>query len=648
MKNKRNLSNWPRNIIQWSVILTIVVLAILPSIIKGFTPDFEAYCPFGGVQALGSYLLNQSLACTMTSSQIIIGILMMVGVFLFSKLFCGYICPVGTFSEWFGKLGDKLRVRITIKGVVDKILRSLKYILLFITFYFTFASNELFCKQFDPYYAVTTWFSIDVVVLYAAITIALVVLGSIFIRLFFCKYICPFGAFANILKFTAFFAGVLIVYILLLKFGIEISYVWPLTIACAGGYIIEITGLSGKIFPLTRITRNEDTCINCNLCNKKCPQAIDVANVQTVKHVDCNLCGECIEACPVENTVQINKKRSLRWLPAIVTVILVLVGISLKDVVEVPTIDQKWVPDEEITNMATFTQDGLRSIKCYGSCMAFAGKLKRVKGIYGMAAYVGTNKVKILYDSTLLNPEKIQQAFFTPLKRPLQSIQKDVKNVKKVKALLENFFDAYDFNYLSILLQQKTNALGLQIEYGCPVNVYIYFAENENIDESKLAELLESKKISYESAGKIKVAELDYEVVSKLEIEQISREEYISQLFEAYQVSFNDYDKYDSLIINKYRISLGKNAALKRKFSYLVSHLSNNNGIIKFETNLNEDYKQVIDISYVDSLINEKEIYNLLTSDTLYFTYRDGRTGTTENVFKFPDEGSAIFSKRNE
>jgi len=97
---------------------------------KSFKADFEAYCPFGGVQALGSYILNQALACTMTSAQIVMGVLMMVGVFLFSKLFCGYICPIGTFSEWLGKLGDRLKIRITFSGIVDKLLRSLKYILL--------------------------------------------------------------------------------------------------------------------------------------------------------------------------------------------------------------------------------------------------------------------------------------------------------------------------------------------------------------------------------------------------------------------------------------------------------------------------------------------------------------------------------------
>lgn len=642
MKKKSSFKNWPRILIQWSVILAIVILAALPLVNKSFTPDFEAYCPFGGVQALGSYLLNQSLACTMTSAQIVMGILMMIGVFLFSKLFCGYICPIGTFSEWLGKLGEKLRIRITIKGIADKLLRSLKYGLLFITFYFTFDSNELFCKKFDPYYALASGFDSDVVVLYAAIAIALVVLGSIFIRLFFCKYVCPFGAFANLLRFTFFFVGILVVYILLLKFGMEISYVWPLAIACGGAYIIEISGFNGKIFPVAKITRDEKTCINCNLCTKKCPQAIDVANLKVVKDVDCNLCAECIVVCPVENTVQINRKKNLRWLPVIAVVVLTATGLMLGEIIEVPTIDQKFVAPEEMTNVAVYTQEGLRSIKCYGSSMAFAGKMKRVEGVYGLATYVGKKKIKVTYDSTKLTPEKIQEAFFTPLKGPLKPLPKEELEVLKVEAMLENFFDPYDYNYLSILLKQKTEAVGLQIEFGCPVNVYIYFPGNTEVNEKELGELLESKKVAYESAGKPVEVEINYKLVKNLKTSNISREEYIKLMFTPYEVKFNKYASYDSLVINTYRLPLGKNANLSKRYQYMVSHLSNNDGIIEFKTALDESYKQVIDIGFVNSMTNVADVYKLITSDSLYFTYSSGEKGSIANEFEFPEEGILI------
>ena len=68
MKLKTKRTNWPRLTVQWGVITFILILAFLPGVTNIATPDFEAYCPFGGLQALGSYLLNNALSCTMTSA----------------------------------------------------------------------------------------------------------------------------------------------------------------------------------------------------------------------------------------------------------------------------------------------------------------------------------------------------------------------------------------------------------------------------------------------------------------------------------------------------------------------------------------------------------------------------------------------------
>jgi polyferredoxin len=94
--------------------------------------------------------------------------------------------PAGTIGEWLGKLGEKLKVRITLKGFADKVLRLLKYVLLFITFYFTLKSSELFCKKFDPYYAAVSGFNSDVELWWALIAIGALLIGSIFFRLFWC------------------------------------------------------------------------------------------------------------------------------------------------------------------------------------------------------------------------------------------------------------------------------------------------------------------------------------------------------------------------------------------------------------------------------------------------------------------------------
>ncbi|MFY9152029.1 MAG: 4Fe-4S binding protein [Prolixibacteraceae bacterium] len=635
MSKKPKIHNWPRPVMQWGVILAIIVIAFIPKFNENFVPDFEAYCPFGGIQALGSYILNQALSCTMTSAQIVMGILLMLAVFVFSKLFCSYICPVGTLSEWLGKLGDKLKIRITIKGILDKILRSIKYILLFITIYFTLQSNELFCKKFDPYYAIATGFSIDVVVLYASIAILLVVLGSVFIRLFWCKYICPLGAISNIFKFTGFFVGILVVYFLLLKFGVKISYVWPLALACIGGYVIEITGFFGKVFPLVKITRNENTCTSCQLCSLKCPQAIDVASMKVVRDADCNLCSECVSVCPEKGTIQINKKKSLRWLPPVATISLVIIGLFLGSLWEVPTIDQKWADADAIANAKIFSQSGLKNIKCYGSSMAFATKMKEIDGVLGVATYVKHHRVKVYYDDSKLNETKIQESLFTPSGQLLRGLKKDVREVTEVKVWLNNFFDTFDFNYLSRLLLDKTGAIYVSSEYDCPVLVTIYFPGNIEINEKELVEILELKTLTYQSNEKHFTVDLGYEVAKGPEIGTVSKADYIIKLFKPYEAQFNNFEQYDPSVINDYQLPIGENRSLRNKFSYLVSHLSNNDGIIGFRTFLNDSLEETVAISYVDSMTNVNAIIEKLNSDTLQFSYSSGKIGKVPNMFDF-------------
>ena len=635
MSRKLKLSNWPRPVMQWGVILVIIILALIPKFDSNYTPDFEAYCPFGGIQAMGSYLLSQALSCTMTSAQIVMGILLILGVFVLSKLFCSYICPVGTVSEWLGKLGDKLKVRITIKGLVDKIFRSLKYVLLFVTVYYTFQSNELFCKKFDPYFAVASGFNSDVAVLYAVIGIVLVILGSVFIRLFWCKYICPLGAISNIFKFTGFFLGVLVVYLLLLKFGVDISYIWPLAVACIGGYVIEISGKYGKVFPLVKITRNEETCTGCQLCSRKCPQAIDVASMKVVREADCNLCSECLSVCPEKGAIQINRKNSLRWLAPVATIVLIVAGIFLGSLWEVPTIDQKWVGKNEISNAKIFTQSGLKNIKCYGSSMAFASKMQEVDGILGVATYVKHHRVKVYYDPNKLDEVKIQKLLFTPSKLVLRTLGKQYTNLTVVTVWLNNFFDLLDFNYLARMVQNKTEAVGVVSEYDCPVIVKLYFPAGTAPEKEELITILESKTFSFEYNGKSQTVELNYDVAKGPDYQTVEKAEYAKVMFSPFEMEFNGYEKIDASVIDTLSIPFGKNKVYQSKLNYLVSHLSNDKGIVKFQTSLNDSAEEMVSISYIDSVTNIKKIYQYLNSDTLVFTYSSGKTGKVANMFKF-------------
>ena len=184
MAKKSNIvKNWPKYLLQWGVLAALIVFitGLIPSE-NGVDP--EAYCPMGGLQALATYLVRHSLPCSMSMLQIMMGIVLAAAVILFSKLFCAFICPLGTVQDLMSKARKALRIKgikIANGSVLDKVLRVVKYGILFWIFYMTMSSSELFCKNLDPYYAIATGFKGEITLWMSITSICIIVLGGFFI-----------------------------------------------------------------------------------------------------------------------------------------------------------------------------------------------------------------------------------------------------------------------------------------------------------------------------------------------------------------------------------------------------------------------------------------------------------------------------------
>ena len=636
-RNKKQ--NLYKLIYQFAVLSALAYMAIRLWLDKVYTPDFEAYCPFGGIQALGSFLTRDSLSCAMTTMQIAMGVMLFAGAVLVSKLFCGYICPLGTISEWFGKLGEKLKVRFETGSIIDMGLRSLKYILLFVTFYFTLESSELFCKKFDPYYAVASGFNSDVVLLYAAISIGVFILGSIFMRLFWCRYLCPLGALSNIFSFSWWFAGVVALYAILVIVGAKIPWAWLLAVIATGGYLLEILKKE-KVSPaFMHITRNLEKCTSCNLCTRKCPQGIDVASMEKVKHVDCTLCGDCLYACPEKDTLQING-RNIKWFPATILTILIIIGILLGSLFELPTIDVKWGTQEQVTGAGIFTKSGLKNIKCFGSSTAFANQMQKVDGIYGVSTYVGTHTVKILYDKTLYDEVTLQKLLFVPEKISLRSLNQPSDSIVVYSLTVDNFFDPLDGMYLKHLLLQKSDAIGFQSEFACPVMLRIYFPSGKQPGAGGVKSIIETESLEYTDNGIGFRTPLGYRVITISENPHLlSGKEYLGDMYEPFSMKFNKFSDYTRNALSVFELKMGDNFELRDTYSYLGSHLSGYSGIIGFETMIDSVGIEVMRVSFVDSLITTSEISDAINADSLLIHYGDGTEEKVVNRFVFTDPG---------
>ena len=185
--------------------------------------------------------------------------------FLFRKAFCSWLCPVGTISEYLWQLGRKLFGRnFHLPDWLDVGLRGLKYLLLgfFVWAVSSMAVGEITAFMNSPYGVIA-----DVKMLNffrhmgetGAIVLGVLVVASLFVQNFWCRYLCPYGA------------------------------------------LLGITSL----FSPARIRRNVETCIDCAKCAKACPSALPVDRLVTIKSAECTGCLECVAVCPAKDTLSL-------------------------------------------------------------------------------------------------------------------------------------------------------------------------------------------------------------------------------------------------------------------------------------------------------------------------------------------------------
>ncbi len=644
MAKKRFKNPW-RIVLQWSILVLLIYMLLRVLLDPNYLADFEAYCPFGGLQAVTGFFVHNSLACSMTEVQIFMGLALVVGIFIFSKLFCSYICPIGTVTEWLAKIGKKLGRFYTLQGWSDRLLRVFKYALLFVTFYFTVTAGELFCREYDPYYALVTGFGHDVYLWYALAALIVTVVGSMFIRQFWCKYFCPLGALSNIFTNGIMFAGVLAIYFLLMFFGVHLSWVWPAAVISVLGFALEAGRMKGWFFPVFKITRAEHHCTDCNLCTISCPMGIDVANMDTVDHIDCHLCGECLYACPIKDTLKINRKE-IKWLPATATVALIVLAFILSMNIELPTINLTWGPKDKISHAAVFSQSGIKNIKCYGSSMSFANKMKHIKGVLGVETYIRSHTAKVFYDSSQISAEDIRKAIFTPTNTMVAKLPADLDSLSALTLGIDKLFDSYDQYYLTQLLAQTKGVYGFATHFGEPVRAVIYFNPKE-ITPQQIKQAIERRKLIYFSRGKKTTVHLNFKVAfMEAQIQKLPASQFRHLVFKAVDLKFNDYKKYSKkqLAVLEVPFPQAANPRFRRAIRMLISHISTDDYVVRFRTLLKKG-KPVAQIFYVKGKSDADKIRKALNQPMLTVHYSNGKTGHVKNPFRFKKKGVVLSAR---
>jgi polyferredoxin len=228
-------------------------------------PGVEGWLPIAGLMNLKYFLATGHIPSIHPAAMLLLVAFLTMSI-LFRKAFCGWLCPIGTISEGLWKFGRRvLKRNWSLSRWLDLPLRGLKYLLLAL---FIYAVGGMSAASIDAFQSSPYGLVADVKMLRfflnlsatGAIIIGALLVLSIFVQNFWCRYLCPYGALMGI----------------------------------------------ASLFSPAKISRDEQRCIDCGKCTKACPALLKVDTLARIHSAECTSCLECVTACPAEGALQIS------------------------------------------------------------------------------------------------------------------------------------------------------------------------------------------------------------------------------------------------------------------------------------------------------------------------------------------------------
>lgn len=192
-------------------------------------------------------------------------LVLILGVFLITlvwgRFFCGFICSFGAMQDLLNSIGKLIPFKVKVPEKADKWLKLLKYaVLAFVAvgvWGFSVTGDTVWSPWtvFGIYSSLSGWSSLKYFLTLGGALLLLIIIGSLFIERFFCRYLCPLGALFSLVA----------------------------------------------RFRIYSLNRKPEKCGNCKLCTAKCSMGIPLYKYDEVRSGECINCMKCTSVCPNEN-----------------------------------------------------------------------------------------------------------------------------------------------------------------------------------------------------------------------------------------------------------------------------------------------------------------------------------------------------------
>jgi polyferredoxin len=259
---------------QWAMGQSAVFVARPPSV-EGFLP-ISALLGFKRLLLTGLWDDVHPAGLTIFTAALVIGLILRKG-------FCGWICPVGFVSNVIEKVGKKVQFDRQLPVWLDYPLLCLKYALLAFFLYVVLWQMDIRSVEafmYGPYNKIVDGKMLQFFLAPSTLTLqvlAILLMLSLVLRNFWCRYLCPYGALLGLL-----------------------AYFGPM-----------------------QVRRNEKRCIDCKQCDRVCPASIQISSKRTIRSPECVGCVECVDLCPQKQCLTLSVPKT-KELPAHVLPLAVL------------------------------------------------------------------------------------------------------------------------------------------------------------------------------------------------------------------------------------------------------------------------------------------------------------------------------------